>query len=179
MIRFITSLTLFLVCLTGCGESGYILKPNLPEHIKKIVIPTFINKTLKYGIETDLTDTVIKEFLKDGRLEVVNSPAEADMIVEGTIKNYINEVIQYDANNVPIQYRLKIDVSLRLLDAKDQSKVLGAEDQIGGITGGTATYSVSGTTGFNIETEFDARRKIYEKLSGYIVNRTIYGWDKY
>ena len=163
----------------GCAGKKDLLKINIPENIKKITIPIFNNKTKKPGFEVEFTDIVKREFLKDGRLEVVNTEKEADAILDVIITNYLNEPLQYDANNVVIQYRLKISVNIRLIDSKDKNKIYWKHDNIGGLTGGTSTYFVSGDTGLNIETEFEARRKVFEKLARDIVNRTIYGWEKY
>lgn len=173
-MRKIVSLLLLLSLLSGCS---YALKLSLPENIKKIAIPTFTNKTMKYGIETKLTDAVIRQFLVDGRLEVVDKD-KADAVLEGVISHYLLQPLAYDANNVVIQYRLKMDVDVKLVDLKE-NKVLWVQEQVGGITGGSTTFYVSGSTGFAIETEYDAQLRVYDKIARDIVNRTIYGWENF
>jgi regulator of RNase E activity RraB len=123
-----------------------------------------------------MTDYVIREFLKDGRLKVVRKE-DADAILEGEIVNYVNEVLQYDVSYVPIQYRLKIDVNIKFIDAKT-NQVLFVQEKVGALSGGTATYFVRPDVGFDVKTEFEAQKEIYEKLAKYIVNRVIYGWEK-
>ena len=162
--------------LWGCGGGVHrITKPALPEHIKTIHIPVFSNKTLKPDIEAEFTDLVIQEFQKDGRLKLVG-PSEADAVLEGTLRHYIKEPIAYDVNNVPIQYQIRVRVSVRVIDKKDDSVVLEHKN-VGGLTGGTAVFSVSPEAGFPITTETEAQREAFEKLAKDVVNRTIYGWD--
>lgn len=162
----------FAICLlAGCAS----MKPVLPSHIKKVTIPTIANKTLQYGIETTLTDYVIKQFLIDGRLQVVNSKDQADAAIECNIRKYLLEPLSYDVNNVIIQYRIKIVLDVKFTDLKENT-ILWEQKEIGGITGGTTTFSVSGA---NIETEFVARQRIYKELAEGIVNRVIYGWENY
>jgi outer membrane lipopolysaccharide assembly protein LptE/RlpB len=166
-----------ILIVNGCG---YSLKPSLPENIKKIAIPTFTNKSMKYGIETKLTDAVIRQFLVDGRLEVVDKD-KSDAILEGVIVHYLLQPMAYDANNVVLQYRLKMQVDIKFIDTKE-NKVLWTQPQVGGITGGSTTFTVSGTNsspGSPIETEYDAQVRIYDKIAQDVVNRTIYGWENF
>ena len=88
---------------------------------------------MKYGIETRLTQSAIREFLIDGRLEIV-SPEKADAIIEGTIRKYFLEPLLYDANNVVIQYRLKMVVDILFKDVKS-NKIIWEQSEIGGIPG--------------------------------------------
>ncbi len=164
--------------LWGCGGviSSYT-KPALPEHIKTIHIPVFSNKTLKPDIEAEFTDLVIQEFQKDNRLKLVGA-SEADAVLEGTLRHYIKEPIAYDVNNVPIQYQIRVRVSVRVIDKKDNSVVLEHEN-IGGLTGGTAVFSVSPEAGFPLTTELEAQREAFEKLAKDVVNRTIDGWENF
>lgn len=169
---FISAIMSMSFILTGCG--GMAMKPHIPANIKKMAIPTFINSTLKYGIQSDLTDAVIKEFLMDGRLEITDKE-KADAILEGTISKYLLEPIVYDVNNVITRYRLKIVVDLKFIDVKS-NKVLWTQAEVGGITGGRAEFSV-GVTGFDNNTEFEAQKEAYGKIARDIVNRVIYGWE--
>ena len=168
---------IFLSLLAGCGYAG---KSILPPTIKKVAVPTFANKTLKYGIETHLTQTLIREFLIDGRLTIV-SPEKADAVLEGTIRKYFLEPLLYDANNVVIQYRLKIVVDIVFKDVKT-NKIIWEQPEIGGIPGGSTTFYVSssGANGANrvkIDTEQEALNRVYEKIARDTVNRVIYGWE--
>jgi hypothetical protein len=49
------------------GRGGH-----LPAGAKTIAIPVFSNKTLEPIVEEELTPAVIREFMKDGRIEVVD-----------------------------------------------------------------------------------------------------------
>jgi len=167
----------FSAGMMGCGGTAMtkVSKPALPEHIKSIAIPLIVNKSLKYGIEADFTDTIIREFQKDGRLKIV-SEAEADAILMVTVEHYIKEPAQYDVNNVPILYNLKMHVSLQLLNAKTH-EVLKSVGRVGGFTGGTVSFAVSPQTGLDVITETEAQRQAFEKFARDIVNLLIYGWE--
>jgi len=175
-MKKITAVILMIMPLiiSGCG---YALKSSLPEYIKRIAIPTFINATAQHGIEADLTDVVKKEFLVDGRLEIVDRD-KADAILEGTIRKYLVENLSYDVNNVVLQRRIKMVIDIRVIDARTNA-VLQEQKEVGGIEGGSTSYFVSDVTGMTIEPEYQARDRIYHNIAGDIVNRVIYGWENY
>lgn len=165
--------------LSGCGgvASTKVVKPSLPDWLKKVSIPIVLNKSYKYGIEADFTDTIIREFQKDGRLTIAG-PDTADSVLVATIENYIKEPAQYDVNNVPILYNLKVHVSLKLVKAQT-NEVIKSIERVGGFSGGVATFAVSPQTGLEVRTEQEAQREAFEKLSRDIVNLVIFGWEKF
>ncbi|GAF88687.1 unnamed protein product, partial [marine sediment metagenome] len=74
--QLITISVLFILILAGCR---YQLQPQLPAAASKIAIPTFDNQTFQYGLAETLTNSVVEQFLLDGRLRVVGEK-EADLI---------------------------------------------------------------------------------------------------
>jgi len=77
---------LSIIFLSGCS---YKLIP-ISSVGSKIAIPIFSNQTFKYGLEETLTNSIIKEFISDGRFEVVGEK-EADVILRGEIVQYLKE----------------------------------------------------------------------------------------
>ena len=59
------------IVLTGCAS--YQLGSMLPNDIKTVYVPTFINKTGEPMIESEATQAAIRELQKDGSLKVVGS----------------------------------------------------------------------------------------------------------
>src|ERR1035437_8047032 len=88
-----------MLLLVGCST----MKPNLDPGIRKISIPVVTNGTSQYGIDTELTDFIQKQFLIDGRLQIV-AKDQADAILEGTIRQYQLQPLAYDVNGVIISY---------------------------------------------------------------------------
>lgn len=159
-----------LMLLAGCAT----VKPSLDPEIKKIAIPVVTNGTSQYGIDTEMTDFIVKQFLIDGRLQVV-AKEQADALLEGTIRQYQLQPMAYDVNNVIISYRVKIILDVKFTNLKTK-KVMWEQKEIGGIGGGATTFMVQGA---NIETEVVARQRVYRTLAEGIVNKVIYGWETY
>jgi len=53
--------------------------------IKILAIPSFLNQTHTYHVETSLTDAVIREFNTRTRYRVVSVEGNADAVLQGTV----------------------------------------------------------------------------------------------
>ncbi len=101
--------------MSGCGYT-LVGQGNLPDHIKTIAIPVFENETLEEGIEETLTNAVIEEFIRGGKMQLV-SESEADAVMLGTIKTYKNkQPVAYNDQNEVSSYRLTVTVDIELKD---------------------------------------------------------------
>ena len=110
MRKFFLFLLLFSL---SCG-----FKFSQSKNIKKIAIPTFSNRTFKFGIEEIITEEVKKEFLNLGNLEIV-SREEADFILIGDIIKYSeHNPISFDKHENVTTYRLILGINFTLIDAK-------------------------------------------------------------
>ncbi len=112
--HFYFSIIFFLLVGAGCGYrlGGEGFGPS-PE-IRSIAIPTFINETYEAGIETIVTNALLRELIKDRRVKVVGED-EADAIMEGTVKSFSISSVAYDPTGVVLEYRtwVALDVILK------------------------------------------------------------------
>lgn len=100
--------------LAGCG---YSFHGTLPEHVKTVAVPIFVNRTQQPAVEAVITRAIVDAFATNGRLRVVR-PEEADSILEGEVLQYTVGAIAVDpALNVQ-QYRLGVTLNLRMRDVR-------------------------------------------------------------
>lgn len=156
---------LFVLILAGCG---YQLQPQLPAAASKIAIPTFDNQTLQYGLAETLTNSVVEQFLLDGRLRVVEEK-EADLILRGKITQYLKETLSEVSMDLT-EYRVKLEISVALISTKD-GKILW-EKKVEEAT----TYTP--TEGGEVQTESDAVRETGRKIGEDLVNLVTEGWER-
>lgn len=153
----------------GC-TAPYTPAPQiLPSNVRKVYIRPFVNNTTQYGLEEKLTLQVIDEFIRDGRLAVVNNENEANGIVTGEISKYILQPLTYDANNVVEQYKLWVLVTVSFVD-RDHNLTLWTEPNMEGIEIFADATRPGGRN------EEDVRADIWDTLSRQIVRRTIEGF---
>jgi outer membrane lipopolysaccharide assembly protein LptE/RlpB len=88
-----TTLTL---CACGYHTAG---KGNiLPDHVKTIAIPAFVNETQTYKLEQVLTGAVVREFTTRANYRIVPNPDEdSDAILRGTVVSAVTAPSTYDA----------------------------------------------------------------------------------
>ncbi|MDR1942384.1 MAG: LPS assembly lipoprotein LptE [Endomicrobium sp.] len=162
----------FVLLAASCASVYEPAPQILPEHIKKVYIRPFVNKTNQFSLETKFTNAVIDEIMRDGRLSVVNAESESDGILTAEIKKYILQPLTYDANMIVEQYKLWIIVSVSFVD-KENNVTLWTEPNLEGIQ--IYLDATKGAMGEGM-TEDEAREIIWEKLARNIVKRTIKGF---
>lgn len=115
-------LAFFLLFLYGCGYG--LPKSALVERgYRSIIIPTFEDKTVQMyevGLQAQLTNAIIREFLNDGRLRVVQNPGEADLLLKGEIEAFEPEGLNVDRDDTPSVFLLYITADISLVDMKTQ-----------------------------------------------------------
>lgn len=166
------SLLLLAGALAGCKNGpDVVYRPYpqiLPQHIRKICVQPFINKTAYFGLEDRLTQAVINEFLKNGNYAVVPEN-QADGVVLGEVRRYILTPVQYDAAMVPTLYKLDILLKVQFYD-RASNTYLWTEPALPGIQNYSASTLPGGMT------EEQAREQIWQLLSRDIVRRTVEGF---
>jgi len=113
--------------LTGCG---YTLegtrRPAYLKDIRSIAIPVFSNRTGEPGLETTVTNAVRDRFLVDGRLRVADA-GEADIILEGVLREYLLEPIGFSRADQVRRYRVFIRTDVRVRDVQRNKLILNQE----------------------------------------------------
>lgn len=82
----------------GCGYHTAGRVNRLPESVRVIAIPGFVNKTQTYRIEQILTRDVVREFVSRSSFQVVNGNSDsADATLKGTVVSTVAAPLTYDA----------------------------------------------------------------------------------
>lgn len=106
-------------CLTlaGCGYqmvgSG---ASQLPPHLKTIAIPLFENHSTEPTIQRPFTEALRRAFITDGRLQLVNNQAEADLVLTGTLTQYSIRAVSFNDVDVAIEYFVSISADVKVVD---------------------------------------------------------------
>jgi outer membrane lipopolysaccharide assembly protein LptE/RlpB len=85
-----------LMMASGCGYHSTTAAHQLPG-IKVLAVPSFVNQTHTYHVETLLTNAVIREFNTRTQYRVVNSDADADAVLRGTVTSAEVAPVAYDS----------------------------------------------------------------------------------
>ena len=70
----------------------------LPEYVKTIAVPAFVNETSTYRIEQLLTSSVVREFTTRTHYHILNDPGEAaDATLRGTVLSTSASPLTYNS----------------------------------------------------------------------------------
>ncbi|MGO8793198.1 MAG: LPS assembly lipoprotein LptE [Candidatus Sulfotelmatobacter sp.] len=113
-----------LVLSSGCGYHTAGHSVQLPENVKTIAVPAFVNETSTYRIEQMLTASVVREFTTRTHYHIVNTPGEdADATLRGTVVSTSSSPLTYNSSTGQAASVLVV-VSMRVTLTDRQGKVL-------------------------------------------------------
>jgi len=98
---------------------GYQLGGTRPEGIETVHVASIVNTTTEPAIELQVTHALRQRIQFDGRLKLLNSPENADAVIEVELTNYKLTSIAFrdDLKTTPAEYRLRITGVATLKDA--------------------------------------------------------------
>jgi outer membrane lipopolysaccharide assembly protein LptE/RlpB len=113
-----------LLASVGCGyhTAGHVV--TLPENVKTLAIPAFLNQSQTYRIEQTLTSAVVHEFTARTRYQILNEASEAaDATLRGTVLSTSTSPLTYDSQTGRAESILVV-VSMRVSLVDRQGKIL-------------------------------------------------------
>lgn len=117
MKKIMLILSLFILLSAYLISCSYLRSPDvkvLPEYIKKVYVKPIV--TSQFGVETKFIEAIEKEIIMNGRLSLVNTEEEADVIFIAIIKKYALQPLIYNDDKNKSQYKLSIKADISLVD---------------------------------------------------------------
>ena len=114
---------LLLLC-AGCGYHTAGHSVALPENVKTIAVPAFVNQTNTYKIEQTLTGAVVREFTTRSHYNILHDSSEAaDATLRGTVLSTSASPLTYNSSTGRAASVLVV-VSMKVVMADRQGKIL-------------------------------------------------------
>jgi hypothetical protein len=117
--------TLCVLCAAGSG-CGYALAGRgsfLPAYIQKIGVPTFVNRTTVFNLETLLTQKVRAEFIGRGKYQILPESTGVDALLTGEVTSVSLIPASFTTQQLASRYALTMTASIELRDMRE-NKVL-------------------------------------------------------
>ena len=162
-MRYLLTLVILLV-LPACGYHFPGQGGALPGGVEKLYIPLFINKTSEVQLDNKLTSRVTEVFARNHKLSQVESPEQADALLEGRIDKYQSRALSYDKNDDISEYRATMIVSAQLRSARSK-EVLWQK---------SVTWSVDYTAANNKALQADLEKQAIDEISLRIAEELFY-----
>jgi outer membrane lipopolysaccharide assembly protein LptE/RlpB len=120
----LAALGLLFAISGGCGyhTAGHAVQ--LPENVKTIAVPAFVNETSTYRIEQMLTASVVREFTTRTHYHILNNTSDpADATLRGTVVSTSSTPLTYNSSTGQAASVLVV-VSMRVSLTDSHGKVL-------------------------------------------------------
>lgn len=117
--------TLCVLCAAHAG-CGYALAGRgafLPSYIQRIGIPTFVNRTTVFNLETLLSEKVRAEFIGRGKYQILPESTGVDALLTGEVTSVSLAPASYTVDQLASRYALTMTARIELRDMKE-NKVL-------------------------------------------------------
>ena len=121
----LAAIAIVVASSSGCGYTLAGRGSFLPESIRTIGVPLFINSTQIFDIERRLTERVRSEFIGRGRYRVIPETAGADAVLTGEITSITLVPSAFNDQQLATRYSITVTTRLEFRDVK-ADKVLWA-----------------------------------------------------
>jgi hypothetical protein len=181
-VLLVASTVLLGGSLPGCG---YSTESSLDPQYQTIFVEAFYDQSKQYDLQAPLTNAIIRKFITDTRLEVVQKD-QADLLLQGAITNYRLEGLTLDEKDETTQFLTIITAAVRLTD-QNTGEILWEDPSMAGETTyyprasglsadrmrGNAETFLNAVRSFNTAEENRAASEALEQLASDIFYRTI------
>ena len=126
LLRNAVGLLVAFVSVPLVGACGYALAGRgsfLPDYIKTIGIPTFVNRTRLFNLETQLTEKLRAEFIGRGKYKIVPETQNVDAVLTGEVTGVSVVPQTVSAQQLASRYTITMTARVELRDSR-ANKVL-------------------------------------------------------
>ena len=109
--------------VSSCGYALAGRGSFLPSYIQRIGIPTFVNRTTVFNLETMLTEKVRSEFIGRGKYQVLPESTGVDALLTGEVTSVNIQPASFTGDQLATRYGLTMTARIELRDMK-ANKVL-------------------------------------------------------
>lgn len=157
-------LSILALGLLGGGCRVHTGEIVLPDQPKTIAVPIVQNRTYEYGAEERLTDILIQELIRDGRLRVV-SQGRADLEMQAVLTRYDLKKVSLNRDEQAVVFNLDTAVTVTLKDLRS-GKVLFEERK----------FEESGVFFLSNQPQTRREEQIYVRLAEAMISQLLEGW---
>ena len=117
-MKILGLLALLAGAVAGCGYSLSGRGAFLPDYIKVIAVPDFVNQSPVGTVDTVVTKAVREEFQGRGRYRIVPEDTNADAVVSGTILGVRLELRSVTSTGQASRYAVTVIAKVEFIDHK-------------------------------------------------------------
>jgi hypothetical protein len=109
--------------MPACGYSLAGRGSFLPDYIRVIGVPPFVNRTTLFNLETQMTEKVRSELIGRGKYRIVPDVQNVDALLTGEVTGVNIEPVSFTNQQLASRYTITMTARVELRDQRE-SKVL-------------------------------------------------------
>jgi len=117
------------LALTSCGYHLVGTTSFLPEDIENLYVESFANQTKWVDMDQRLNEALTLEWVRRGRLRLVDSPSSADVVLSGVIQRLVVIPVAYDEQGRANEYQMSLQAAVQLKDVRGEDDEVLWEDK--------------------------------------------------
>jgi outer membrane lipopolysaccharide assembly protein LptE/RlpB len=126
---FFVAALFFALVLSSCGYHLVGTTSFLPDDIENLYVESFRNQTKWVDMDQRLMEALTLEWVRRGRLRLVDSPAKADVVLTGVIQRLAVIPVSYDDQGRANEYQMSLQAEVQLKDARGEDDAVLWEDK--------------------------------------------------
>src|SRR6478672_9835884 len=114
------------LCVVSASGCGYTLAGRgsfLPAYIKTIGVPTFVNRTVVFNLETMVTQKVRSEFIGRGKYQILPEATGVDALLSGEVTAVSVQPASFSTQQLASRYAIQMVAKIERRDMRE-NKVL-------------------------------------------------------
>jgi hypothetical protein len=123
VLSVLCALCVLCVCTAGCGYALAGRGSFLPDYIKTIGIPTFVNRTSIFNLESMMTQKVRAELIGRGKYQILPQQTGVDAVLIGEVTSVSIVPASFSTQQIATRYALTMSARIELRDVRE-NKVL-------------------------------------------------------
>ena len=104
---------------SACGYSLAGRGSFLPAYIKTIGVPTFVNRTVVFNLETMVTQKVRSEFIGRGKYQILPEATGVDALLTGEVTAVNIQPASFTPNQLASRYAITMTARIELRDVRE------------------------------------------------------------
>ncbi|MGE0450028.1 MAG: LPS assembly lipoprotein LptE [Vicinamibacterales bacterium] len=116
---------LWVLCLAastalsaGCGYALAGRGSFLPDYVRVIGVPMFVNRTQLFNLETQMTDKVRAEFIGRGRYRIIPETEDVDAVLTGELSGVTIAPLSFTTQQLASRYAITMTARVELRDVR-------------------------------------------------------------
>ncbi len=96
----------------GCSNYHVVRTDAALGPVRRVAIQTLKNHSFEPGIEVMVSDALRREFQRGGGIAVVGDPAQADLVLSGTVLDLVTSARSFSSVAFGLEYQVELRLAL-------------------------------------------------------------------